>query len=302
MRAEQVLERYVREVVEQLPVRMRADVALELASLLHEDLWARVEAAGSSPSEALAIEVMQAFGHPRDVANRYHQRWAIIDPSDTRNFILTVVIGCAMIVAASVPTALLSPAKPNAVGTFLLWWVGVSTLAFGIKSWARRKWPERHRWTPNDPDRANRVGLIAIIVGIGISIALYAEPQRIFAWLTGGHPLPGTLVYDPGFRALGLPWLFAVWIGQALMLAAVAFRGRWSPQLRSVEIALNLTIVALLAWFRADGPVMALAVPNAVAKAFMAMIALFLLIDTGVKLYRRAGQVSAVKLQEALGR
>src|ERR1041385_7697082 len=169
VRAEQVLERYVREVVEQLPVRMRADVALELASLLHEDLWARVdaagasprgalvEAAGSSPSEPLAIEVMQAFGHPRDVANRYHQRWAIIDPSDTRNFILTVVIGCAMIVAASVPTALLSPAKPNAVGTFLLWWVGVSTLAFGIKSWARRKWPERHRWTPNDPDRANRV-------------------------------------------------------------------------------------------------------------------------------------------------
>ena len=85
MLAEDVLERYVREVAGRLPVRMRTDVSLELASLLRDDLRARAEAAGRPPDEGLATDVIEAYGDPRDVAARYNPRGAIIDPSDTRS-------------------------------------------------------------------------------------------------------------------------------------------------------------------------------------------------------------------------
>jgi hypothetical protein len=296
-----MLERYVREVASQLPVRMRSDVTLELASLLREDLQAKAEAAGRAPDDQLALEVLQAFGHPRDIAARYHPRSAIIDPNDTRSFLWAVLIGSAVLVALSVPDALLAPGKSRDLGSILVWWFGVVALFFTVKGWLLRRWPRARRWSPdrNDPDRVSRVGMIALIVLIGVGIAAYSEPQRLFAWLAGWH-LPSSLDYDPGFRSLRLPWLFAVWIGQAVMLAVLAFRGRWNAPLRRAEMVLAVAVVALLTWFCADGPVMAEHVSDQFAKAFMLMIALILLIEISVKIYRQVGHLSAGKLRSAL--
>jgi hypothetical protein len=296
MLAEEVLRRYVREVTGQLPIRMRSDVGLELTTLLREEMQARAEDSDRAPDETLALAVLESYGHPREVAHRYHPRWTIIDPADTRSFILSVIVGFAVLIAMSVPTALLTPAKLADRGLILVVWIGLVTLFFGIRSWARHRWPNQHAWNPRrDPDRVNRLAMVLLIAVIGITIALFAEPQQIFAWLTGGKQLAASLSYDPAFRSLRLPWLFAVWIVQAVMLAALAVRGRWNPMLRRVSMAANVAFVVLFAWYRADGPVMADPVPNQTVKAFMAMIALLLLIDLGVRLYQGAGRISDAK-------
>jgi hypothetical protein len=294
VRADDVIDRYVKEVAGHLPIKLRADVSMEITSLLRDDLDAKAAAAGRAADPMLASEVVEAYGDPREVANRYHPRWAIIDPVDTRGFFMAVIIGFIVLVVMSVPTALLTPEKVRDYGTILMWWTGLVTAFYAVKSWHRRRWPKKYRWNPNrDPDRVTRVGLVAIILGIGISIALFAEPQRMFAWLTGGWRLASSFDYDPMFRAGRLPWLFGVWIGHALVLAIVAVRGRWNPLLRRIQLLLTAAIVVLFAWYRADGPVMAESVPNATVKAFMAMIALLLLVDIALRLYRQAGHAAA---------
>lgn len=301
MRVEELLERYVREVAGQLPIRMRSDVALELASLLREELRAKADALGVEPDAKLAAEVARDFGHPNEVAARYHPRWAIIDPSDTHNFIMAVIVGGAIVFAASAPAALLSTTKTRSPEASLVWWIGVVVLFFAFRSWRRWRSPEKFRWRlKRDPDQVSRFGMIALILLIGVSIDIFADPQRTFGSLTGNPRLGAWLQYDSGFRALRLPWLLAVWIGQAAMLAVLAIRGRWTPWLRQVEIALTGLLFVLLAWFRAAGPVMADTSADQTAKAFMATIALFLLIDLGVKIYRRAGQVGVGELRQAL--
>lgn len=302
MLAEEVFERYVREVAGQLPVRMRADVSLEIASLLREDLRARAAASGNAADEKLARAVAADFGHPHEVADRYHPRWAIIDPSDTRNFVLSVIIGGAILFALSVPAALLSPGRSRGPEAPLLAWTGLVVAFFALRSWSRRRRPTERRWSPsrNDRDRVSAPGLFAIVAAIGICIALFAQPQRTFASITGNGHLGDWLRYDPGFRARRLPWLLAVWAAQAVMLGVVALGGRWSSPLRQLEIGLSIALVALLAWFR-TGPVMAEPAADQTTRAFLAMFALLVLIDVGVKLYNRAGHLGEAKLREALG-
>jgi len=101
MRPDDLIAGYVADVAEQLPIRMRSDVALELRSLLQEDLEARAEAAGRTPDEAMTLEMLRAFGHPSRVAERYHPEWSIIDPGDTRSFVLAGVIGGALLAGAT---------------------------------------------------------------------------------------------------------------------------------------------------------------------------------------------------------
>lgn len=64
-----LIERYVHSVGEELPASQRDDVIAELRSLLTEQLDERV--AGGEPPEAAAIELLQSFGKPGDVAMRY---------------------------------------------------------------------------------------------------------------------------------------------------------------------------------------------------------------------------------------
>jgi hypothetical protein len=304
MRVEELLESYVREVAGQLPVRMRSDVSLELASLLREDLQARAEAAGHAPDEAMVVDVLKAFGHPREVAERYRPRPALIDPSETRNFLMTVIVGSAVLVALSVPMAILTPAKNREVGAALLWWAGLAAAWFVWKGWMRRRNPAKYAWMPgkHDPDRVSRGGTLALLAMAILGVFAFGMPHLTFGWLTHGAPLAPSLQFDPGFRVARLPWLFAVWMWQAVMLVALVVRGRWNVVLRRMDLFLTIALTVVLSWYASDGPVMLQAAPNQTVKAYMVMIALLLIIDIAVKLYRGAGQLSTIKLQGALGR
>lgn len=293
MRPDELIAGYVADVAEQLPIRMRGDVALELRSLLKEDLEARAEAAGRAPDEAMTLEMLQAFGHPSRVAARYHPKWSIIDPGDTRSFVLAGVIGGALLVAASVPVALLHPEQPHDPSVSLMAWLGVLVVFFGIKSWALHRRSKERAWRPRGASdhQPSRLGSAALVLLICVGILAYGAPQWLFAHLSGGHQLPHWFDYDPAFRAARLPWLFAVWAGQGVLFAVAAIRGTWTPLMHRLNLASSVVLMAVLSWFALPGRVFVAAVPDATAHAYLWAWVVVMLLDVAMKVYREVGRV-----------
>src|SRR5262245_53591703 len=102
MNASEVIELYIDDTVRLLPRRERSDVAVELRSLLSEELQARAKAAQRPPDESLALALVREYGHPSEVAARYRPAWAIIDPADSWNFMRAAIIGGGVLLILSV--------------------------------------------------------------------------------------------------------------------------------------------------------------------------------------------------------
>src|SRR5947209_4777111 len=103
MNAKDVIESYVTDVAVRLPRKQRNDVAFELRALLNEELQAKAEAAGhvsdaaDAVDAAIATELVQSWGQPREVAARYRPTLTVIDPADGPTFLRATVIGLAVI-------------------------------------------------------------------------------------------------------------------------------------------------------------------------------------------------------------
>jgi hypothetical protein len=288
MQPDELIASYVADVAGKLPIRMRGDVALELRSLLQEQLQARSAAAGRAPDAAMTVAMLQAFGHPERVAARYHPQWAIIDPGDTRNFVLAAVVGGALLVAASVPTALLHPERYRGPEAFLVWWLGALVLYFGLKSWALRRYPKQRAWNPHsiETHQPKRLGSVVLALLICAGVVAYGAPQWLYAQLSGGRQLAHWLDYDAAFRLERLPWLLALWTGQGVLFLVAAIRGRWTSRMRWLNRAFSLGAMAVLAWFIHAGRLFVESVPNESALAFARAFLFVMLIDMGVKIYR----------------
>ncbi|HVM98657.1 MAG TPA: hypothetical protein VMT68_00465 [Caulobacteraceae bacterium] len=282
MDAHTVIEAYVRDVTARLPSRGRADVAMELRALLNEELAARARDAGRPADQAMAMDLLAGFGPPSQVAQRYRPEAPLIDPADTRPFLVAALVGAAVL------GALASVAQPhapqNSLTNAVLAWLGVLVVVFAIRSWAKRRWPALGAWRPRDPDQASRPGVAALVAVMALGIVCYGAPDRIFAAFTGGARLPATLAYDPGFAATRLPWLLAVWGLTAALYAWIAIVGRWRPLTRRVDAASKLGVVLILAWFLADGPMFQAAATDRTVKAWLALIVIGLLVEATIKI------------------
>src|SRR6516165_6691537 len=159
-----VIESYVRDVTARLPGRDRTDVAMELRALLAEELAARSAAEARPADEAMTLALLRGFGSPAQAAMRYRPTPPLLDPADTRPFVLSGVIG-ALVLAAIAPLG--APHAPkDAATTAILAWLGLLVLVFATRNWAHRQWPSLAAWKPRDPDRANRAANMALVAVI----------------------------------------------------------------------------------------------------------------------------------------
>jgi hypothetical protein len=277
MNAQTVIESYVRDVTRRLPGRTQADVALELRALLTEELAAR--AAGGAADEAMALELVRSFGAPGEVAARYRPAAPLLAEADTRPF-LTWAIAGALVLATLAPITHPADAK-DAATTAILAWLGLLFIVFASWNWARRHWPSLTAWRLRDPDKVSRAASLALVAVIGLGVVCYGAPAWVAAQFTGG-PLPtwmARVAYAPDFQATRLPWLLALWVGQALLLTWVAVEGRWRMPTRRIEAALALGVSLALVWFLAGGPIFQTAAIDRTAKAWLALITIGVLAD-----------------------
>jgi hypothetical protein len=289
MTADDVIESYVIAVAKHLPARLRRDVAAELRSQLADEL----HGAGAADDVA-ALALVRRFGRPNEVAARYHAPYTLIDPADTRSFVLAAVLGALLIPGTNrrVPVSL----DPNTALLVLLAWLGALLVFFAARSWMLHRWPQSFAWTPS-PVRRERVsppaelGLAALLALLGV---FYWMPGPILSALSGGRIEAGWLAYTQDFQSpLRMAWfpiLLAVLI--ALHLLAAITRRR-PPVMRFLLIAFVACAGLQLGWHVAYGHVFANPDVDFYGRLVMQLAGAGFLMDAGIGCYREWTRVPA---------
>ena len=301
-----LIESYVDDVVRRLPRRQRADVGLELRSLLAEELAAR--ASGGAPDEAMTLALLRGFGRPQEVAERYLEGgFTIIEPAEAPRFIWLALGGVALQWALSLPAEMLGDktrgGPPGSIadaayhlerwwlgqGLGALWWPGFLIVLVIIVAWARRRWPQHEGWTPPrvlDPDRINRP-----LTAVGLAAwAAYMVFLAVSPTLASRLPEPLAMVFafDDGFLLTRGFWLFPVWLCDFAIVVTVFLHGRWRRPTRTASLIAELALCAVLAWF-ASGPIFQAKAADEITRAILLLVAVFSAIVLALKTWREFG-------------
>jgi len=304
----ELIDRYVHEVGQHLPRRIRADVQAELRSLLLDTLEERARAAGRPADSELVKKVLREFGTPEDVAERYApQPRYLIGPRLFPAYKMTIGI-MALVVAAlflaffvvGVLRIIHRPADAvnlraalDVVGKILFtafFNFGLVTLVFAIVERVQQQREVRgESWDPaslppvDDPDRitpASHVFSLYAILALAILFNFYPDWVAIvgFGQLLGRWRLP---LLRPEF-SMHLP-LLNVWWGLAFALNLLVLRhGRWRRETRWAEFGLGLFSAVVLLLIITGPPVFRY---NRHVKGILLGLLAIVVIEAGERLY-----------------
>jgi hypothetical protein len=294
-----VIEAYVSDVARRLPRAKRNDVALELQALLGDELSGKAEMSGRAADAAMALELVRAFGSPEEVAERYRPAgFTIIPATRSARFAAIALGGVLLQWLVTLPAALLKEPGRELVmlgswwlsyGIGALWWPGFMVTAAIVGGWMRHRWPPAHvsTWRPSarDRDEINRVTWVISGAAAGFGIAaLVGAP-----WIAENYLPPaaaGVFQFDADFLALGGAVVVAMWTLTAVSSAIVFFEGRWRPLTRQIDLALTLLWLVVLTWLAAGQRAFVNDAANEAAKFWVGVLAVLVLIDLAVKVYR----------------
>lgn len=286
MTASDVIASYVADVAAQLPRAQRADVATELQSLLQEEI-------GPAATADEAIARVRAFGKPSEVAARYHVPYTVIDPTDTRTFVLVAVIG-ALLIPSTNHRLPFSIAQDTA-STWFLAWLGALVLFFAAKSWAARRWPTHFQWKPSKPRDYDAVRvyeqlpIIAILVFYELA---YVMPAQVIGLLSGGNIPSGELDYTADFaNPIRMLWLALFLPALIILESVVMVQGRWSRLTRTAEIMLFVLAGTQLIWHASYGDIFSNAAAERGARMACQLLGAAFELTAIYKIYREWGRI-----------
>lgn len=243
MKADEVIESYVRDVAGQLPRAKRGDVAFELRALLHEELAARAEAEGRAPDRTMAMLLLEKFGRPAEAAQRYHARPALIDAADTHHFFIWALGGAVVL---AMHAALGNEVDKDAM---VLQWLGILLVFFALAGWWRRRRPDVFSWKPRRgpewmPRWQSALQLVAFVV---FPVSMYAAPVAYARLLLPDTVSVAGMALAPEFAGSGLRILTqGLLIAIACQYAVALVSGVMHRWLRLADVVLNLSIGVLL--------------------------------------------------------
>src|SRR6266851_5013110 len=230
MTADELIDRYVADVVMLLPRRQRRDVAQELRMLLREEAGAA--ASGQASREQAARALLASFGRPADVAARYGSPVTLIDPADTRRFLTLATAGAVLIPFGAILNELTVHAEPHRhLGRAIekawpgvLAWLGLLVVGFAVAAWARRRRPDA-RWKPRPmpADRISRPGRTAAIIFFVLGTLVLINPAWPIRTVSGGRAAPAAyhaFAYDEGFLGLRGPVVLGLMIAGLIIQVA----------------------------------------------------------------------------------
>ena len=304
MNANEVIEAYVNDVAVQLPRKQRNDVAFELRALLNEELQARAEASGRPADANMAIEFLQAFGRPADVAARYRPTLVVIDPADGHAFVRLTVIGLLVIwilglIAQFDPPIQSADQFLSALGQWWtktviasLWWPGVLAVYFAIAAWTHRRWPQSRAWRPVAADHipGGRAAMMMGLAGVVLGLFVLTDPRWVLDAFWGGRAAPAAyeaLTYSESFRQREGVLLWLLVASNIPLLVAAIMWGRWTAMMQRVQTVGSLATCAAMAWAVAGGPIFIRPAVDSMVKGLMLLIIVLTLLGLGIKLYRQ---------------
>ncbi|MBW7881811.1 MAG: hypothetical protein H3C34_04100 [Caldilineaceae bacterium] len=275
MEATEWIDRYVAAVGRLLPERERADVEMEIRSLIQDEL----EDAGAydltETDEETALAVLQKFGKPDLLAARYTKPRYLIGPAlypifRTVAAVVLSIVAALWLFGATVALGFRGTADNPisliaSLATGLLQSLGTLVLIFGLVEYFTGGvvTKDEKPWDPHTlpPVQApDRVKVADTVINIGIALALLwvftAHPDWIVALNISGGSVTARPLLSQTFMAF-VPWLSIVWIAEISLGVFVLSRGRWQGGTRLVEIGLSLVTLAILLAMLLDGPLSA---------------------------------------------
>jgi len=294
MNADDVIESYVRDVARCLPRGKRNDVAFELRSLLGDELAAMAHAAGHAPDKAMAMNLLKGFGRPAEVAGRYHQRPALIDPADTHHVLIWTLAGAVSIAVLSA----MSPAEGRNGGDLFLKWLGALVITFSLLGWRRRRYPGALSWKPrHGPDwMPRRLAVPALVATLVFPVFMYAAPQTFVRIMflgtlpTRGLELTGAF-RESWPRMAGMTTLILL----AAMYAAIVVQGGWRNWTCWMSVALHAGLGLILgahAGLAAQGLVFVSPKANEVSAPIFGLVGAFTLLCAFYDMYREWARIT----------
>lgn len=285
-----IIDAYVMDVIRHLPRRERQDIGLELRGLLREMISTRAADDGQLPDSAQTIAMLREFGLPEEAAARYREPVPPLVPGyQTGNFALLAIGGVLLQWILSLPAALENEALGQwwfGTGLGALWWPGFMALAAIAAAWLKQRGLYRKTWRPrqSDTDGINRrnfqIGLAAFAIGTAI-IAGFPFIASVLP-----EPARGFFVLDADFLIYRAPLASLLWLGQFILLYTVYSADRWSKSLRRMDLACDLSWIALLAWWLGGGPIFIEPGIDAFVKSILGLLIIIVALSTAVKLHR----------------
>ncbi|MFI4933081.1 MAG: hypothetical protein ACHP7N_00525 [Caulobacterales bacterium] len=309
MNPSDLIESYVDDIAKRLPRKLRNDVGFELRALLGEELQGKASDADRPADEAMALALLNAFGRPEDVADRYRPAsFVIIKSSETRGFALTALLAVAVQWALTLPPVFMLPElfPGQAFSRLGAWWTswglgafwlpGFMVVAFIIVRWIGHRWPRADAWAPPrlaDRDRINRPLTILAMGAWTLGAAVWIGMPWYGPHLPG--VLPSVFAFDDGFLRARGPWLLPLWAAQYGVYMTALVDGRWLKITRRIRLGLDLALCGLLAWFTAAGPIFVSKTTDASGRGLLCLVVLISLISVSVTLYREQARVGRPK-------
>jgi hypothetical protein len=255
MEATELIDRYVNEVGQKLPRRSRADIKLELESLLLDELDERAAAAGKEPTADMAAAILVEYGQPEQMAARYKPERYLIGPRLFPFYRLIVAIVLGAIAISLLVLFAITAVVSGSENVWTLAWGFLKayfqsaviafasiTIIFGIierVAGHKLQTGDDAEWDPyslepvEEPDRIKRPELVAGIVWYAILIVLFNFfPQWIGMVDTIAPEGVFIPLLSPEF-AVFIHWLTAYWILGILLnlyllwLDGIRFRFIW---------------------------------------------------------------------------
>ena len=264
----ELVDRYVHEVGQHLPSRLRADVEAELRSLLTESLEERARAAGRPVDAQLAADVVREFGVPRDVASRYApDPQYLIGPRLYPAYRMAVKIMIPVLAGAVLVLMVIGQfqhqGEPPSMAPFtratesflstVLFNLGVMTFIFALVERAmQRREAAGTAWDPsalppvNDPDRVSYFGRIfALYVIAALALVFNFFPGWVSVVIFHNTDTQVFPLLEPGFGRY-LPLLNAWWALAFALNLAVLRHGRWRRTTRWADFGLEVGWAVIL--------------------------------------------------------
>jgi hypothetical protein len=307
MEAKTLIDSYVDDIARRLPRVSRNDVALELRTLLTEQLNEVAANAGRAPDRELALHVLRRFGRTEEVAARYlSENLNIVEPKLATAFLKSVAACIGIQWLLTLPNVFLSSLTFKDWllnwGITAFWWVGVLVLWFAAAAWVRRRspvdpdsfrrpwthgifWlPFVEEWSPEkihrpreEPAADARRSLPVLLLLAAALIIFFVSP----AWfleqlLPAGTDISWAQYADDFRRELLSPLLMLAAV--RLILAAAAYvNSSWRRSTEGLRFALWICFVGALAWSVSSGNILAIERADFALKAWLLI---FLAINT----------------------
>jgi hypothetical protein len=274
-----LIERYVSEVTDRLPEKMRDDLGKEIRSLIEDTLEDRAKETGKPVNdEALVTEVLKSFGSPAKMASSYLPPRYLIGPRLFPIFwlVFRIVLGIAALVwVVTLGVNLSETATTLSVGvgifvkslgefvTSALAILGNVVFIFAVIEWfmPRITKDQESSWDPrsmNDRREQDKVTLAESIAGIVFTLIVILVFNLYPQWLGVGFLEGGKMVFNPvlteAFFKL-LPALNIVWILELVKGAILVRDNKWTGFTRWMEIVLNLAVIGIVVVMLAGAPI-----------------------------------------------